>query len=162
MTKDIYHRVGKYLHDIGFENSNPLEQYNLLRSALYSYCAQKITELGLKIDTSKYNAYNLEGLFIQLHCCGIKDKNAFFDNFTHYILSVVGALQHFTIVWSISADAEGMPIVTFNNSGKWNELVSYNDTPAITNIIVALRTYENMLPLFEKSKEPISLNYEIK
>ena len=100
--RDIYYRVGKDLHEHGFDIENIERKKKLVAGSLKTYLASKIAEesteqalvLSEKEDVTVEDLVEMLGELIP--------EEQHFDtmrHLTHFLLNIAGEMQGWTITW---------------------------------------------------------------
>lgn len=147
----IYHKIHFYLDELNYDNASIKEKYDIVRQALFKCYIEKIEELGLEIETGNYDYQHIEALCIEMYG-KIVDRDDFFSSCVYCILGIVRDLQKSPVIWIKTTDI-GDPTINFNQNGKWNELITGRNIPYLTAMIVALRTFQSILPDLNKDQD---------
>ncbi len=176
---DIYYRVDREIVENGFWEADNEGKKTLIDTALKHFVIEKIEEcnqekrLSTGVQTEitlwdfekkrLYEAYKDVSLSETVRMLGdIIPKEDHFEtlrHLTHYILNVAGTLQGPSIVWSVDNSVEflGNSVVTFNDRGYWDALISHDQTSYVQTFEFAHSVFnEYILGKGPKQKQLVS------
>lgn len=134
LLNDIYHKVDMGIVEQNFWEVSIEEKKQLIDEELKKYITSKIKELGGNTSILSDGKMNVNDLLKIL--ARMIPQEQHFDtlrHFTHYILSVAGSLQNYSICWWVEKD-EGLidlPLIEFDENGLWTNLKTHKETDYI-------------------------------
>ena len=153
-TKDIYFNIDSKIVEKGFWSCDLNGQKKLIEIEMINFTKKKMKEYSL----SKKNIANdnLIDLFLNINdqLSTKEQKEEFFNNYTHYILKVAGALQGCCIIWWQEADEElkEKPYIEFDQDDKWDSLKTHAETSPVNVTLFVLDIFNNHFGLTKENK----------
>ena len=149
---DIYHKITLCWNDF-FEDNETTKK--VLDNQLKRYLIEKIIEVNNNTLLENLENLTTEELVTILATCIPKCYHK--ETLSHIIHAVLGYasnMQSYSIIWFEENDESLIkePIITFDESNRWNKLITHKNTDYITIFNKVYNTFQNEFMLKERTK----------
>jgi hypothetical protein len=157
-TRDICYRMDISVVPQNFWELNTEGKKNLIDSELKKYILSKL-ELNVTKNISEKNneevtVYDL--INILANNIPKEEHLGTIDQFTHYILKMVGTLQGFDVIWWVEEEEYLIenPKIDIRSDGRWDQVITHKETDYVKSFSHVYYSFINgFMVKNNKSKE---------
>lgn len=155
IMSDMQYEVDSYIVKNGYCRADNTRKMRLVETGMKKYMIEKIGEIDSRIaipenmeeEVSLHDLAEMLGSVLPT-----ENRNKTMSNLTRYVIGVAGFMQGGFIKWDINDDPAFVtcPLVELNQDGKWDRLVTHEETPYLQAFDLALENLDQVMKLKNK------------
>lgn len=155
IMSDVQYEIDSYIVENGYCQADNNKKMSLVETGMKKYMIGKIEEIDSRIsiperveaEVSLHDLAEILGSVLPT-----ENRNKTMANLTRYVIGVAGFMQGDFVKWDINEDPAFVtcPSVELNEDGKWDRIVTHEETPYLQTFDLALENLEQVMNIKTK------------